>query len=80
MIVGIYFQHHVDGSDPTPVGGVTIGLFREAFVPGTVQYQPPAPIARVDDRRAESAQSFTKRSSRCAWSIGSASVRSSRCI
>jgi hypothetical protein len=29
------------------VANVTVGVFRQAFQPGTLQYSPPAPIARA---------------------------------
>lgn len=45
-IEGIYFQHDADGTGNEVVEGVAIGLFREAFVPGSLQYRPPQPIAR----------------------------------
>jgi hypothetical protein len=29
------------------VANVTVGVFRQAFQPGTLQYSPPAPITRA---------------------------------
>jgi hypothetical protein len=56
LIAGTYLERAANGSGSRPVGGVTVGVFREAFQPGTLRYSPPAPIARA---KTDAAGRFT---------------------
>jgi hypothetical protein len=44
-IVGVYVEQDRLGADRRPVPGVTIGVFAQAFLPGTNQFAPPTPLA-----------------------------------
>jgi hypothetical protein len=44
-VIGTYLEERSDGQELAPVSGATIGLFREAFLPGTDLFSPPAPVA-----------------------------------
>jgi hypothetical protein len=43
----VYLDRDAAGSKERPVPGGRVGVFLEAYVPGTLQYSPPAPIAQT---------------------------------
>ncbi len=44
-VAGIYVRAQRQGQAVTPAGGVQVGAYREAFLPGTVMASPPQPVA-----------------------------------